>query len=177
MHIERVDVDLAAIAREVVEDHRGLARDRGLALKFDAAPAPVVTDPARVRQVLGNILSNAVKYKPRGGAITVSIVRDVRAAAASRVGVDVRDTGPGIPPELRERVFEEFFRADGTSPNGHGVGLAISRRIARLLGGDVSYTPGTPSGAVFTLWLGTTIASKAHASASRAANLSVSSRQ
>ncbi len=177
MHIERVDVDLAAIAREVVEDHRGLARDRGLVLKFDAAPAPVVTDPARVRQVLANSLSNAIKYTPSGGAISVSIVREIGAAATSRVGVDVRDTGPGIPAELRERVFEEYFRADRTSPDGHGLGLAISRRIARLLGGDVSYTPGAPSGAVFTLWLGSTIASKTGAAAPRDPGLSGTWRQ
>jgi signal transduction histidine kinase len=101
-------------------------------------------------------LSNAIKYTPRNGTIQVRLVRDAAAdARAKRVGVEVRDSGPGIPPELRARVFEEFFRvrASGFTANGNGLGLAISRRIARLLGGDVTYADNDGGGSVFTLWL------------------------
>jgi signal transduction histidine kinase len=86
----------------------------------------------------------------------VRIVKDERRPArAGRVGVEVRDTGPGIPPDLRARVFEEFFRVrpSGYGANGNGLGLAISRRIARLLGGDVTYADNVGGGSVFTLWL------------------------
>lgn len=152
MHLERAEVDLAALAKEVIEDHQGLVRERGLTLSSAIAPLPVVTDPVRVRQVLTNLLSNAIKYTPRGGSIRVETVHD-RQGSEARAGIEVRDTGPGVPPELRERIFDEFVRADSVTVSGSGVGLAISRRLARMLGGDVTYAPNRPSGAVFTLWL------------------------
>ncbi|HEX6909290.1 MAG TPA: ATP-binding protein, partial [Longimicrobium sp.] len=68
--------------------------------------------------------------------------------------VRVTDTGPGIPPEKRESIFDEFSRLhDGTGIQGHGLGLAISRRVARLLGGDLDVTGGEGEGATFSLWL------------------------
>jgi signal transduction histidine kinase len=72
--------------------------------------------------------------------------------------VEVRDTGPGIPPDLHEKVFEEFFRlgnasGNGNNGNGNGLGLAISRRLARLLGGDITLDNADGGGAAFTLWL------------------------
>ena len=152
MQFDRVEVDLAAIAREVIEDHQGLVRERGLTLSSAVSATSVHTDPGRVRQVLTNLLSNAIKYTPAGGTITVETVDD-RRDAGLRVGIAVRDTGPGVPPELRERIFDEFVRADSVTTEGSGVGLAISRRLARMLGGDVTYAPNQPSGAVFTLWL------------------------
>jgi signal transduction histidine kinase len=77
---------------------------------------------------------------------------------ASRPGawaaLRVRDTGPGIPPEQREAIFDEFTRLhDGTGIKGHGLGLAISRRVARLLGGDLDVSGVPGEGATFTLWL------------------------
>jgi two-component system OmpR family sensor kinase len=110
-----------------------------------------------VRQVLANLLSNAIKYTPAGGDVSVSIIRRSGANAPSGrdIGVEVRDTGRGIPSELRNHVFEEFFRVrtGAASENGNGLGLAISRRIARLLGGDVTFADGDGRGSVFTLWL------------------------
>lgn len=155
MRLDHVQVDLGAIAREVLDDHQGMAREREIALSSDLAPVPVLTDPTRVHQVLTNLLSNAIKYTPHGGTIAVRTVRD-DGGGVPRVGVEVRDTGPGIPPELRERVFDEFVRADSAVSAGNGLGLAISRRFARMLGGDVVFAPNQPSGAVFTLWLDTT---------------------
>ena len=154
--LEYAEADLAAIVAEVVEDHKGLAQEHGLSICVKTDPTHLVTDPLRVEQVLANLLSNAIKYTPRDGTIHVRIVKDERRPArAGRVGVEVRDTGPGIPPDLRARVFEEFFRvrASGYAANGNGLGLAISRRIARLLGGDVTYADNDGGGSVFTLWL------------------------
>jgi signal transduction histidine kinase len=156
LQLEYADVDLASIVADVVEDHRGLAQEHGLTVHATADPTPLVTDPLRVQQVLANLLTNAIKYTPRGGTIGVRIVRDNRGQSRpDRVGVEVRDTGPGIAPELRARVFEEFFRvrASGVGTNGNGLGLAISLRIARLLGGDVTYSDNDGGGSVFTLWL------------------------
>jgi signal transduction histidine kinase len=151
LQIEYTHADLGTVAGEVVDDHRGMARERGLTLESAATPAAVVTDPRRARQVLANLVSNAIKYTPKGGVVRVGVVHD----GGERVGVEVRDTGPGIPPELREKLFEEFFRVRSApgAANGNGLGLAISRRIARLLGGDVSFSPNESGGSVFTLWL------------------------
>ena len=95
-------------------------------------------------------------HPTHAGTIRVRIVREQRPQDRSdRVGVEIRDTGPGIPPELRGRVFDEFFRvrASRNGTNGNGLGLAISLRIARLLGGDVTYADNDGGGSVFTLWL------------------------
>jgi signal transduction histidine kinase len=154
--LEYAEADLGALVADVVEDHRGMAQEHGLSLCATTDPTPLVTDPLRVQQVLANLVSNAIKYTPRDGTIGVRIVRDDRRGArGDRVGVEVRDTGPGIPPDLHARVFEEFFRVRGAglAANGNGLGLAISLRIARLLGGDVTYADNAGGGSVFTLWL------------------------
>ncbi|HEY3258375.1 MAG TPA: HAMP domain-containing sensor histidine kinase [Gemmatimonadaceae bacterium] len=154
LHIEQTPTDLAEVVEQVVEDHRGIAREHGVGVAVAADPTPLVIDPDRVRQILANLLSNAIKYTPPGGHVRVSIVNS-RRATDPRVGVEVRDTGPGIPPDLHEKVFEEFFRVRDTGAsvaNGNGLGLAISRRIARLLGGDVTVADADGGGAAFTLW-------------------------
>lgn len=156
--IEYATVDLAKVVRDVVDDHDGMARERGVDVIVAASSTTLVTDPVRVRQILANLLSNAIKYTPSGGHIRVSVLSPGDGARPSeRVGVEVRDTGPGIPRELQPRVFEEFFRVranDPAAPNGNGLGLAISRRIARLLGGDVTFADADGGGSVFTLWFG-----------------------
>ncbi|HEV3050126.1 MAG TPA: HAMP domain-containing sensor histidine kinase, partial [Longimicrobium sp.] len=158
LHMERMPAELGHIAREAAEDHRPAARAAGHTLECPAPAEPIRlhTDPARVRQVLGNLLSNAVKYTPAPGRITVRAERV--EGGDSRPGpwavLRVIDTGPGIPPEKREAIFDEFTRLhDGTDIQGHGLGLAISRRVARLLGGDLDVSGAPGQGATFTLWL------------------------
>lgn len=158
LYVERVPAELGQIAREAAEDHRPAARAAGHTLECPAPaePIPVHTDPARVRQVLGNLLSNAVKYTPAPGRITVRAERVEGGDARPGPWAVLRviDTGPGIPPEKREAIFDEFTRLhDGTQIQGHGLGLAISRRVARLLGGDLDVGGAPGQGAVFTLWL------------------------
>jgi signal transduction histidine kinase len=158
LHVEYATADLAAIAREVVDDLRGMARERSVDISFAAEPTQIVTDPLRIRGILANLVSNAIKYTPANGQVHVNIVRrGTPGSGGGAIGVEVRDTGRGVPPELRERIFEEFFRVRSSgagSADGNGLGLAISRRIARLLGGDVTYADGDRGGSVFTLWLG-----------------------
>ena len=157
LHVEYTAVDVATIVAGVAQDHEAMARERALSLRCEAPSTRLVTDPVRVQQILSNLITNAVKYTPAGGAIEVRIRR-----APDGIGIDVADTGPGIPPELRSRLFEEFFRVrtgDASQPQGNGLGLAISRRIARLIGGDVTYADAQNGGSVFTLWLSVTSAS------------------
>lgn len=143
--------DLHALLRELADEHRAAFQRAGLG--FDLALPPGVrivrTDAARVRQVLGNLLSNARKYTPHGGRVSMTC-----GDAADAVQVAVADTGPGIPADRREFVFQEFSRLPDATAPGAGLGLAISRRIARLLGGDLwvdAVPPGT--GARFVLEL------------------------
>ena len=159
--VRRERVDLRRVVEEVVEDHRPVAERAGHAVEFTCDDAlHVHTDPARVRQVLENLLSNAIKYTPAPGrlAVRAELVRGTRGGSPRREGrwvaVRVADTGPGIPPEMREIIFDEFSRLDAHAGiKGHGLGLTISRRIARLLGGDLVVADGDAPGATFVLWL------------------------
>lgn len=157
--IDRREADLTGIARETLDDFRPSGDAAGLRLLFTLhAPASgsmplATTDPARVRQVLGNLLSNAVKYTPRGGTVEMRVSFVTDHDLGDVVACEVCDSGAGIPEELRERVFEEFFRVPATvavAP-GTGVGLAIARRVARLLGGDLRVRETEGGGATFSL--------------------------
>ena len=157
--IDRRAADLAGIARETLNDFRPIGESAGLQLSFvliapTAGTIPLVsTDHARVRQVLGNLLSNAVKYTPRGGTVQMRVSELTDDELGDVVACDVCDTGTGIPDGLRERVFEEFFRVPATvaMAPGTGVGLAIARRVSRLLGGDLRVRETTGGGATFSL--------------------------
>lgn len=158
--IKPVLVDLMCEVRAAVEDHRAAAVAAGHALELvaTAESLPTYTDPGRVRQVLDNLLSNAIKYTPAPGRVTVVVDPDPRDDGRSSAGawtvVRVMDTGPGIPLESREVVFDEFARlADGANVGGHGLGLAIARRVARLLGGDLTLADSPHGGATFELRL------------------------
>ena len=110
-------------------------------MKVDVPPLQVVADPGRLRQVLGNLLTNACQ----AGATRV----EVRGHADGRQArLELRDDGPGIPEELQVKLFDPFAsgRVDGT-----GLGLAISRRIVERLGGSLELADAGPPGAVFTL--------------------------
>jgi signal transduction histidine kinase len=159
LRVERIPVDLAWVAGEAVEEYRSKAEAAGHEVDFPARQEPVrcFTDPDRVRQVLGNLLSNATKYTPPPGRITIR-TEEVEGGATGRPGrwaaVHVADTGPGVPPEHREAIFAEFHRLEeGSGVPGHGLGLAIARRVAELLGGELTVDEAPGGGALFSLWL------------------------
>jgi two-component system sensor histidine kinase BaeS len=118
-----------------------------------SAPADLTVraDPVRLRQLIGNLVANAIRYTPRGGAVAVAGVRDGETAV-----ITVRDTGIGIAPENLPKVFDRFWRADESrsrTTGGSGLGLAIARQIAQAHGGDIDVTSTVGLGTTFTVRL------------------------
>lgn len=149
LDVRREPVNLGEIAREATEEFRAQAERKGLALTFDGTDDGVVvqSDPVRVRQVLSNLVSNAVKYTERG-----AIMLRVRADG-QRAAIEVADTGAGIPADRQHLVFQEFVRLDPHAAPGTGVGLAISQKIVQALGGEITVTSEAGRGSSFALWL------------------------
>jgi signal transduction histidine kinase len=157
LEIKREPLDVGELVREVTEEYRAQAEANGLELlsKIQGAFPTIASDPARIRQILGNLISNAVKYTP-AGRVTVSIELrpgDGLHANSDVIAIDVSDTGSGIPNEKLHLVFEEFSRLDPQAADGAGLGLAISHRIAEALGGRITVESEVGVGSTFTLWL------------------------
>ncbi len=138
--IQRQPVDLAAVASESLEAARPAAEAAQVALRLQTEPiAPVRGDHDRLGQLLDNLVSNAVKFTPAGGEVTVRVA----GGDAEHAVVDVVDSGPGVAPEELERLFERFYRAPeatAASVPGMGLGLTIVAAIARAHGGSVGVT-------------------------------------
>ncbi|HEX2209597.1 MAG TPA: HAMP domain-containing sensor histidine kinase [Longimicrobium sp.] len=149
--------DAVSIAREAAAEYAGTARAAGHAFEAVLPDAPLrcSTDRNRVLRIVGNLLSNAIKYTPAPGRIVLEArtVEDGGPAEGRWIELCVRDTGPGIPRAERERIFDEFHRLHDGAAQGHGLGLATSRRIARLLGGDITVGDAEGGGSVFRLRL------------------------
>lgn len=140
-------VDVATVAREVAERFGPQATSRQISIEADLPEGLVAqADRGRLAQIVGNYLSNAVRYSPEGSTVTVSARR-----AGRQVELAVRDHGPGLAPEQRTQVFERFYRIDPSRTRalgGSGIGLAIARALAEAMGGSVraeSDGPGTGS--------------------------------
>jgi PAS domain S-box-containing protein len=155
-------VDLGTLASDSVEDYRAAAAARQMALTLRIVRTDndliMDTDRSRVRQILVNLISNAVKYTREGGSIIVSaLAGESDAADAPRPGrwcvLRVADTGPGIPADKQSLLFREFTRFDPNAAQGSGIGLAISQSLARALGGQITVRSIQGVGSTFSLWL------------------------
>jgi len=126
-------LDLDALALDVATGWVPEARKKHVDLGFEGASGPVMVsgDPVRLRELLDNLLDNAVRYSREGGRITVRV-------SAAPPTVDVNDDGPSIPPQERARVFERFHRLLGSGQDGSGLGLAIAQEIASLHHGEIT---------------------------------------
>jgi signal transduction histidine kinase len=159
-----------SLSRDIVSVDRLIAQARALiALRADGKHQDVsqvttpegwavLADERRVLQIFVNLLTNAVKFTPDGGRIGVDVRRSpARGMAGDMVEISVWDTGPGIATEHHEKVFEKFQQVGGSSysgkPEGTGLGLHISRELARLMGGDIELSSALGAGARFTLLL------------------------
>jgi two-component system OmpR family sensor kinase len=133
---EPVPLDLDELVRRTVAEFVPLADVAGIDLGIESAdPVRVAGDADALRRLLGNLLDNAVRYTPAGGRVDVTVGRE--AGVSSQAVVTVTDTGPGIPPDERERVFARFHRVPGTVGTGSGLGLALARSIAGRHDGEV----------------------------------------
>jgi two-component system sensor histidine kinase/response regulator len=154
MDIEPLPFDLGVAVHEAVDLFAATAQEKGLALRVALAPdvpRRVVADPGRLRQVLVNLLGNAVKFTERG-SVLVSVESESRRAATSVVRITVRDTGIGIAPDQLPHLFERFSQTDASMTRrfgGTGLGLAISKQLVELMGGEIGVRSGEGEGSLF----------------------------
>ena len=146
-------VSLGGAVQEVADDLRGRAHARGVTIKNQVEPALIVqADPDRLRQVISNLIDNAIKYGRIEGAVVIS----ARSLDARRIEVSVQDDGPGIPAEACARIFERFFRGDkarSREQGGTGLGLAIVKHVVQAHGGEVRVESAPGAGARFSFTL------------------------
>lgn len=147
-------VDLVQLVRGLAEDYRGPVEAAGMALGFETRTTflRIPTDPDRVREVLGNLVTNAIRHGSKGSRLVLRIRTIERSPMEGDwVAVDIEDDGPGIPLERQDEIFREGVK--GEASDGSGVGLAISRRILRSLGGELTLESTPGHGATFTILL------------------------
>jgi two-component system sensor histidine kinase/response regulator len=140
--------DLNAIASEIVQAQRPSAESKGVALRFepDAELPPALLDPVRIGQVIENLVSNAVKFCPKGASVTA------RTRLCDGVRFEVRDTGPGLTPEDREKLFVKYARLSNRPTAGEkssGLGLAICKQLIEAHGGAIGAEQNPEGGATF----------------------------
>src|SRR6266702_4049833 len=153
LSIERRPFDVHQVVSDAVDGMQPEAEAEGITLEASLAPGSgeLVGDPDRLRQVVWNLLANAVKFTPRGGRVTVHVWRE-----GSEIAIEVSDTGIGVAPDLLPHVFDRFRQGDpGTKGRGGlGLGLAIARDLVELHGGVVrASSAGRGKGATFTVRL------------------------
>jgi PAS domain S-box-containing protein len=153
----RLDVrplDLAPMVKAIVDDARPSADARSIHLQIaiDPLESPISGDPDRIRQIIWNLLTNAIKFTPKGGRVEVRLER-----IESNVEITIGDTGQGISPELLPHVFDRFRQSDSSSTRTHGglgLGLSIARQLVEMHGGTVTAeSPGAGEGSTFQVTL------------------------
>ncbi|MFF4243193.1 ATP-binding protein [Streptomyces sp. NPDC001822] len=157
LHPEPVRID--ELLAHVVAAHQAPAEAAGVALDVDPhaprAPVPeLVADPVRLRQAIGNLVTNAVRHTPAGGRVTLRAYADGAGKAGQDVVVEVADTGTGIAPQALPHVFDRFWRAEKSRnrrTGGSGLGLAIVRKLVEAHGGTAEAASTVGEGSVFTL--------------------------
>ena len=153
MDVEKMPVIIDEFLDRIVELFHAAANAKAISLEMEIDPTmpdTITTDPTRLRQILSNLISNAVKFTSKGGVKIVA----TQETPYSTVEFKVQDTGPGISPDQTERIFEAYAQADASVSREHGgtgLGLSISSQLARLLGGEVRVESKPGEGATFTL--------------------------
>ena len=129
-------VSLPSLIQEAMRPHELAAQAKGLQIEVDAQAATVEADPDKLRSVVDNLIGNAVKFTPAGGSVSVQAF-----SSGEQALIDVIDSGPGVPPEERDSIFDSFFRGRAKASSrveGSGLGLAIARELVEAHGGKIS---------------------------------------
>jgi signal transduction histidine kinase len=148
LKLQREPTDIGVLIHEVARAFDGAAKAKGVTLTTSQdGDIPLVdVDPFRVREVLTNLVANALRHTPAGGRIAIAA-----ASASNRLRVEVEDTGTGIPPDQASKVFDRF--AKGADSQGSGLGLTIARNLVTAHGGEISARNRSGAGASFTFTL------------------------
>lgn len=146
--LSRTRTDLRGAIEDTVREFAGPYQADGVDLSADLEDVEIVADATRVRQVVANLLSNALKFTPEGGAVRLTLRRDGDEAV-----VTVSDTGSGISPDELPRVFDRFFRGRSARARGSGIGLTVVRELVLAHGGDIRAASEPGRGATFTVRL------------------------
>jgi signal transduction histidine kinase len=148
-------VDIPELAEEIAEQLGVLAEEKNQSIKVQSEVVPRwIGDRVMLRQALLNLVDNAIKYSPVGGSIEILVTQSTEGTL-----IDVTDTGPGIPADLRSRVFDRFYRVDkarSRANGGTGLGLAIAKWAVEVNGGRLSLEPTTDVGSRFRITLSQT---------------------
>jgi signal transduction histidine kinase len=143
LEVENIEFSLLDLLDEVLDVFRERSRSKGIYLRIQVkenTPSRVVSDPARLRQILINIVGNAVKFTEHGG-VYIHVASEETLGEKSKFSFIVKDTGVGLSEEQRNRLFQPFVQADNSTTRrfgGTGLGLALSQRLAGALGGSVT---------------------------------------
>lgn len=142
------EVHLDELVEDVVREFRGPSEAAGIALDVRAGTSVVIGDPTRLRQIVSNLLSNALKFTPPGGWVHVNVGSDDGWTV-----LQVRDSGSGIPADELPRIFERFFRGKGALAGGSGIGLSVVKELVRAHAGEVTVSSDIGKGTTFTVRL------------------------
>jgi signal transduction histidine kinase len=146
--LDRQTVDLASLAADAAADTAASFAEAGVTLRVEVpASAPALADPVRIRQIIGNLLTNAAKFTPTGGHAALRVSGDDRESV-----IEVSNSGPPLSPAELERVFDRFYRGQGARAGGSGIGLAVVRQLVAAHHGSVT-ARSTAAGTVFTVRL------------------------
>jgi len=148
--LAREEIDLGSLVRKACELFEPTAEDKGVSLSCDVQnESHLAGDTRMIQRMLSNLLDNAIKYTPSGGAISISVSEN-----DGQVAVSIRDTGIGLSPSDLPRIFERFYRCDQSrSQAGIGLGLSLARAVARAHGGDITVVSAPNQGSTFTVTL------------------------
>jgi PAS domain S-box-containing protein len=155
LRLEIIDFDLPGQIRSLGALFAPRAKTKGIQLSMHvdpAVPAMVKGDPGRIRQILMNLIGNALKFTPADGSVKIFVATDASEATATTVRFTVIDSGPGIAPEVRDRLFVPFSQLDDSTTRkygGTGLGLAICKQLVDLMGGEIGISSEPPSGSAF----------------------------